>query len=222
MNASMTARHSLIPSFGRRWGRKLTAHQQMLVDELLPKISVTLPAKLEERTHLEIGFGGGEHLAAQAAANPQIHYIGCEPYMNGVAKLLATIDQQKIGNIRLFTDDARHLMASLPDGSIDTIYILFPDPWPKLRHNKRRIISLETLNELARIQPIGGRLLLATDHEDYSFWMLEHVLAHPHYDWTAERKADWQNPPADWVQTRYERKTSAEGRPPVFIDCRRV
>lgn len=217
----------LISSFGRRAGRSLTARQQMLVDELLPTLCIpdTADAGITPKPkaiHLEIGFGGGEHLAAQAAANHDILYLGCEPYMNGVAKLLSVIDEQKLTNIRLFTDDARLLIDRLPEASIATIYILFPDPWPKMRHHKRRIISQATFESLARIQPVGGRLLLATDHEDYSVWMFEQLRETPYYEWIAERESDWATPPADWVQTRYERKTTEQGRPPVFIECRRI
>lgn len=212
-----------LPSFGRRHGRSLTSHQQRLVDELLPTLIVN-PSGLPQNTAicLEIGFGGGEHLVAQAKANPDVLFIGCEPYINGVAKLLTQIDQEKINNIRLFTEDARLLVRQLPDASVNAVFILFPDPWPKLRHNKRRIVSQETLSLLARIQPAGARLLLATDHIDYSAWMFEHVLAHPHYEWRAKSKTDWENPPADWVQTRYQRKTTEQGRNPVFIECVRV
>lgn len=216
-----------IPSFGRRHGRSLTAYQQRLVDELLPTLQcrtddLAVVGRNEKKAlHLEIGFGGGEHLAAQAQANPDIQFIGCEPYINGVAKLLAEIDRQKLDNIRLYTDDARLLIRELPDASVAAVYILFPDPWPKVRHYKRRIISQETLSELARIQPKGARLLLATDHVDYGAWMLEHVLAHPDYEWTAECRADWETPPADWTQTRYQRKTTGEGRAPMFVECRR-
>jgi tRNA (guanine-N7-)-methyltransferase len=233
-----------LPSFGRRHGRALTDYQQKLVDELLPRLLIGHPVGREAsaqdlqrfctlafgkpqndghlKIHLEIGFGGGEHLAGRALANPDIQFIGCEPYINGVAKLLAAIDKHQITNIRLFTDDARHLIDALPERSVEQVYILFPDPWPKLRHNKRRIVSQATLAALARIQTQGAKLLLATDHEDYCAWMLEHVLATPHYEWTAQSKADWETPPPGWIETRYQQKTTLQGRKPTFIDCVRV
>ena len=139
--------------------------------------------------------------------------------MNGVAKCLAGIDQQKLNNIRLFTHDVRELLPQLPDASVDEIFILFPDPWPKLRHHKRRLINTQTIAMLARIHRHGGRLLIATDHEDYCAWILEHILASPHYRWTARTGSDWETPPSDWTQTKYQRKTSAEGRAPVFMEC---
>lgn len=213
-----------LSSFGRNRGRSLRPYQQQLVDELLPKLSVTgLPdTKGYSAVALEIGFGGGEHLLAQAAHNPDTLFIGCEPYINGVAKCLAGIDQQKLTNIRLCAGDARLLIKALPDACLDSAFILFPDPWPKLRHNKRRLVNQETLAMLARAHKPGGRLLIATDHVDYSVWILEQLAATPHYTWTAKAQADWLTPPADWTQTKYQRKTTAQGRPPLFFECVRI
>jgi tRNA (guanine-N7-)-methyltransferase len=246
-----------LSSFGRNRGRSLRPYQQGLVDELLPKIGITLTSPLGEvgallgvagegmgrvgivsphpksvgahldlsqgrsfnALALEIGFGGGEHLLAQAAHNPDTLFIGCEPFINGVAKCLAGIDAQKLTNIRLFTRDAREIIEALPDACLDSVFILFPDPWPKLRHNKRRLVNAKTLSMLARTHKKGGRLLLATDHVDYSVWMLEVLQNHPDYQWTAKEKADWNNQPSDWTETKYQRKTSAEGREPVFMEC---
>lgn len=172
--------------------------------------------------HLEIGFGAGEHLAAMAAANPKIGYIGCEPFFNGIGNLLVMIEAQKLSNIRLFVDDARLLLPLLPPASIAHIDILFPDPWPKPRHHKRRLITQQMLSMLARLQPAGGTLLLATDHEDYGAWMLEQVLAHPDYYWNPQSHTDWQTPPDNWVQTRYQHKTTLQGRKPLFLKCVRA
>ena len=212
--------HPFQSSFGRNRGRALRTQQQSLVDTLLPKLAVSV----EEVAHapkvaLEIGFGGGEHLVAQAAHHPETLFIGCEPFLNGVAKCLSAIARDALTNIRLYRDDARKLLLTLPDASVDTAFILFPDPWPKLRHHKRRLVNAETLSMLARVQKPGGRLLIATDHVDYSVWILEVLLAHPDYRWTAEAKDDWERPPADWTETKYQRKTSAEGRPPLFFEC---
>lgn len=238
-----------LSSFGRNRGKSLRPYQQSLVDDLLPKIAFP-PSSLRggeadaaihdgrqaevsgllrdarndgyTQLALEIGFGGGEHLLAQAAHNPDTLFIGVEPYINGVAKCLAGIDKQNLGNIRLNTQDARLLIKALPDACLDAAFILFPDPWPKARHNKRRLVNLETLAMLARAQKPGARLLIASDHEDYCVWILEHLAATPHYRWTAEAQADWLTPPADWTETKYQRKTTAQGRPPHFFECVRV
>ena len=211
-----------LSSFGRNRGRSLRPHQQSLLELLLPKISVSLACPLDKNAKklaLEIGFGGGEHLAAQALHNPDTLYIGCEPYVNGVAKLLCEIQDKNIQNIRIHMGDAREVIQALPPASVDEVFILFPDPWPKTRHNKRRLVNAQTLAMLARVHKKAGRLLLATDHVDYGAWMLELLAHHPDYTWTAERAADWQIPPADWTQTKYQRKTTEQGRLPQFFEC---
>ena len=210
-----------LSSFGRNRGRSLRPHPQKLVDELLPTLAVNVsdPHEGFATLAIEIGFGGGEHLLAQAAHHPHTLFIGCEPFINGVAKCLAGIESQGLKNIRLFTNDARKLLEDLPENSIDSAFILFPDPWPKVRHNKRRLVNTETLGMLARVQKQAGRLLIATDHVDYSVWILERLLVSPHYEWTAQAQADWKNPPSDWTQTKYQRKTTEQGRPPLFFEC---
>lgn len=168
---------------------------------------------------LEIGFGGGEHLAHQAALHPNIGMIGCEPYENGMADMLKHIDTHKLDNIRVFSDDARLLMEKLPEASIERVFILYPDPWPKSRHHKRRLVSTETLDMVARILKPGGLLRLATDHEGYATWILERLLAHNNFSWTANSCEDWLNPPSDWISTRYEQKALA-GRP-TYLEFKR-
>ena len=218
---SSPAQPKFLSSFGRNRGRSLRPYQQGLVDDLLPKLAPNAHAPKEgySKLALEIGFGGGEHLVAQAAHNPDTLFIGCEPFINGVAKCLAAIDAQKLTNIRLFTQDARTLIEALPDACLDSVFILFPVPWPKLRHNKRRLVSAETLSMLARTHKKCGRLLIATDHVDYSVWMLEVLLTYPDYEWAAQVQADWKNPPSDWTETKYQRKTTEQGREPVFLEC---
>jgi tRNA (guanine-N7-)-methyltransferase len=207
-------------SFGRRNGR-LRSNPQRLLDEVLPSVRLqTAPLALPEgytKYALEIGFGAGEHIAAQAMHHPETLYIGCEPYMPGVAKLLRVIEQNNIGNIRLYTDDARDLMATLPDGSMHEVYILFPDPWPKARHHKRRLITHDFLHMLSRLQQPGDTMLIATDHVDYAGWILHEIARTPEYQWTAERQSDWRDFPKSWAETKYQRKTSAEGRAPMFF-----
>ncbi len=218
--------------YGRKRGRPLRPGQRELVDDLLPRLSIGLPAAGEfdpgalfaprpRSTWLEIGFGGGEHLAAQAEAHRDTGFIGCEVYENGVAKLLGEIERRRLANIRLFTDDARLLIAALPAASIGRVFILFPDPWPKARHHRRRIVSSDTLGQLARVMTDGAELRLATDKPDYFSWMLERVTADPAFEWLATHPADWQRRPVDWPPTRYEEKARAAGRAPAFLHARR-
>jgi tRNA (guanine-N7-)-methyltransferase len=199
---------------------------------LLPALRIALPEEggLDPRSlfaapvdeiWLEIGFGAGEHLAAQAAAHPRVGFIGCEVFENGVAKLLAEIHRLGLENIRLLVDDARLLLAALPARSLDRVFILFPDPWPKERHKKRRIVSVETLDALGLLMRDGAELRLATDDADYARSMLGRVTAHADFEWLARRPADWRERPADWPMTRYEKKARAAGRAPIFLRCRR-
>jgi tRNA (guanine-N7-)-methyltransferase len=214
--------------FGRRRGRALRPRRQSLVATLLPQLAValsgsrpldppTLFGAAPRRIWLEIGFGGGEHLAQQAEAHPAIGFLGCEVFENGIAKLLAEIDRRGLANIRIVNDDARLLLAALPPASIDRLFILFPDPWPKQRHKKRRLVSGETLDRLAVIMSGGAELRLATDDPDYLGSMLERVTAHPAFEWLARRPADWRQRPADWPPTRYEEKARVAGRAPYFL-----
>ncbi len=218
--------------YGRRRGRPLHRGQQALVDTLLPRLAVTLPAAgvldpsalfdpRPEEVWLEIGFGSGEHLAVQAAAHPAIGLIGCEVFENGIAKLLADVQRRALANVRILTDDARLLIAALPPASIGRVFILFPDPWPKQRHHKRRIVAEETLDALAAIMTDGAELRLATDDLDYLAWMLARVPVHPAFAWLADRPSDWRIRPADWPATRYEAKAIAAGRQPYFLRLRR-
>ncbi len=210
--------------YGRRKGRPLRAAQQALVDTLLPRLEIDPgiggapvdPAALfaghVEDVWLEIGFGAGENLTWHAAAYPGYGFIGCEPYLNGVARLLTTIDEGGLGNVRIYRDDARHLIGSLADRSIGRIFVLFPDPWPKLRHHKRRIVGPGTLPDFARLLRDGGELRVATDDPAYKAWILQHVLANGAFEWTARGPGDWRSRPVDWPATRYERKALAAGR----------
>lgn len=170
---------------------------------------------------LEIGFGGGEHLATQAARHRDVGIIGVEPFVNGVAKLMRAIEREALVNVRVLMDDARLLLQVVATGSVDRAFVLFPDPWPKVRHHKRRIVNRETLADIARVLRPGGHLRLATDHADYARWMLAAALAEPRFAWTAESSRDWVEPPVDWVPTRYEAKARAAGRNPVFLDFMR-
>jgi tRNA (guanine-N7-)-methyltransferase len=214
--------------YGRRRGRPLRPGQRQLHKTLLPQLAVTLPeigpldpaapfATRPDSVWLEIGFGAGEHLAAQAAAHPGIGFLGCEVFENGVARLVAEIARSGLGNIRVFPDDARALLDALAPASLDRVFILFPDPWPKARHHKRRLVSPATLDRLAMLMRPGTELRLATDDRDYLAWMLEHATAHPAFEWLARGPADWRERPPDWPPTRYEEKARAAGRMPAFL-----
>jgi tRNA (guanine-N7-)-methyltransferase len=206
----------------------MRAGRQLLRDELLPRLTISLPehGPLDPTTlfaapcqavWLEIGFGGGEHLAAQAADHPDVGFIGCEVFENGIARLIGEIARRNLGNIRIFADDARLLLDHLMPASIGRVFILFPDPWPKERHHKRRLVATPTLDRLAAIMQPGAELRLATDDGGYLAWMLDHLTAHPDFAWTARRPADWQQRPPDWPATRYEEKARAAGREPSFL-----
>jgi tRNA (guanine-N7-)-methyltransferase len=171
---------------------------------------------------LEIGFGGAEHLIAQAQANPDTGFIGCEPFVNGMAKALAAIEHHKLRNIRLFAGDATHLIAWLPAASLSRIDILYPDPWPKRRQWKRRFVQDDSLAALARILKPGGELRFATDIPGYASWVLARVLRSPHYEWTAQCAEDWQRPWPDFAGTRYEAKAKRENRTPAYFSFRRM
>lgn len=202
------------------------------MDRLLPGLAVPTPqtgteidpAKLFGRAMtacwLEIGFGAGEHLAWQAAQHPEVGIIGCEPFVNGVSSLLHQIDKSGLDNIRIHPDDARPLIDALPDGSIDRCFLLFPDPWPKARHHRRRFVGPETLDAVARILSDGAEFRLASDDSGLVDWMLYQLRRHPAFRWAASRAADWRTRPPDWPGTRYESK-ALHGRPVYMTFHRR-
>jgi tRNA (guanine-N7-)-methyltransferase len=219
-------------SYGRRRGRRPSARQAALLLHELPrvalKLSVAPPARLSEifvppvdEVWLEIGFGGGEHLLWQARANPRVGLIGCEPFEDGVVKALSAIEQEELANIRLHADDARPLLRWLPDAAIARAFILFPDPWPKKRHQKRRLVSAATLGGLARIMRPGAELRIATDIGDYARWILLAVRQQRSFAWSAAGPRDWRERSADWPSTRYEQKALREGRRCSYFRFRR-
>ena len=219
---------------GRTKGGKLSPRKQRLCDELLPDLQVT-PADLEsslqplqlfpsttQQVWLEIGFGGGEHLAWQAGQNPDIGMIGCEPFVNGVAKLLVFIDEQNLCNVRIRDDDAVPLLEALAPQSIDRLFILHPDPWPKKRHHKRRFITQHNLDLLAKVMKPGAELRFASDIPHYVAWTLKHMAQRDDFLWTAQSAIDWRTRPDDWPATRYGQKALREGRPPAHLRFVRV
>ena len=215
--------------YGRRKGKPLKAGRQGLLETLLPTLKIAAPAPGETldpcglfaarpaSVWLEIGFGGGEHLAAQAHAHPDIGFIGSEVFLNGVAGVLKHIDTNGVRNVRIFNDDVRRLLPHLPDASLGRIFLLFPDPWPKARHAKRRFISTAMLDELARLLVDGGELRVASDHPVYVRWCLQHAPIHPDFVWPVTGPDDWQARPSDGFPTRYEQKAIEAGRPPVYL-----
>ncbi len=219
--------------YGRHRGRPLKPSQKKLLAERLPSLRVRLPEAEggldpcplfgpgTKEVWLEIGFGTGEHLVRQAAAHPEHGIIGCEPFVNGVAKLLRAIEALGLGNVRIFPDDARLLLAALAPASIGRAFALFPDPWPKARHRKRRIVSAQTVPDLARVLKDGAELRFASDDADYCRAVLALLWRGADFDWTAERAADWRTRPADWPETRYEAKARAAGRAPAYLSFRR-
>ena len=210
-------------TFGRTGGRPLSRRQQTLISERLPELAVAVgkPGMLDPRTlfdavsqvWLEIGSGGGEHLVAQARRHPDTGLIGCEPFIEVMAKTLGGIETSGLENVRLHMDDARPLMSGLQPASIARAFILFPDPWPKKKHHKRRLIQPGFLDELARICQPGAHVRFATDIKSYANEALEKFTHHPAFDWLAEAAGDWRSPPADHVTTRYELKRLGDCAP---------
>jgi tRNA (guanine-N7-)-methyltransferase len=215
-------------TFGRVKARALRPRQARLMDELLPKLA--LPASRFDpkalcpsarEVWLEAGFGAGEHLAAQAARHPDALLIGVEPFVNGLAACLAHIDDAGLENVRLHGGDVRLVMDCLPDAALSRIYVLFPDPWPKTRHKKRRLIQPDFIGEAARLLGSGGLFRFATDWADYGDWTLERFSWSKAFRWTAERAADWRRPWPDHVATRYERKRLGDCAP-VWLEFQRL
>jgi len=218
--------------FGRRKGHALRPHQAALMETLLPKLAVELgirpPSDLAtlfpmaaDGVRLEIGFGGGEHLVAQAEQHPRIGFIGVEPFVNGMAKALAAIEAKALANILLHFGDATFLLEWLPPAALARVDLLYPDPWPKRRHWKRRFVQDRSVAEIARVLKPGGEFRFASDIPDYTAWTLAHVLRSPAFVWTAEHADDWRRPWPGFSETRYEAKAKREGRVPCYLIFRK-
>ncbi len=219
--------------FGRRKGHKLRKRQAELFDTLLPVLALDLsqpaPAELHalfpvpvNEVQLEIGFGAGENMIAQAAARPRTGFIGVEPFVNGMAKALAAIKNAGLQNIRLHFDDAASLMAWLPDASLARIDLIHPDPWPKRRHWKRRFVQDATIAQFARILQRGGELRFVTDLADYAAWTLQRFLRADAFVWTAQCADDWRKAWPDFTPTRYHAKAARQQRTPCFLIFRKL
>ena len=217
-------------SYGRRKAKPLSDRKTRLMADLLPRRRVDLSEPYDRSTlfpqridavWLEIGFGSGEHLLSQAEQHPDIGFIGCEPFINGMASLLGSVDSRGLKNIRVHDGDARDVLAWLPGGAIGRIFLLFPDPWPKLRHRKRRLLSEETALAFARVLRPGGELRFASDDGDYAAEALLALKRSGEFTWLADSAADWRSRRQDWPETRYERKALSEGRKPAYLRFRR-
>ncbi|MDR6755016.1 tRNA (guanine-N7-)-methyltransferase [Mycoplana sp. BE70] len=219
--------------FGRRKGKPLRERQARQLDEVLPTLVLDLsqpaPDRIEDlfafppaRLRLEIGFGGGEHLIHRALEQPDTGFIGVEPFVNSMAKLVGRIEETGARNIRLYDDDATEVLDWLPAASIDQIDLLYPDPWPKRKHWKRRFVSKVNLDRFARVLKPGGHFCFASDIDTYVNWTLLYCGAHPAFEWTAGNAADWLTPFAGWPGTRYEAKARREGRSSAYLTFRRV
>ena len=215
--------------YGRRKGQQLRGRKQRLMDEMLPTLRLdptsnkpsdiaALFDKSFSRYQLEIGFGGGEHLAHQAESNRNTAYIGVEPFINGMAKMLGEIEDRSLENVRLFDDDATQLLDWLPDDCLDQIDLLYPDPWPKKRNWKRRFVSQKNLSRFARVLKPGATFRFASDIDTYINWTLNHVEKHGGLEWQARTADDWRDPWNGWIRTRYEAKAIREGRVPCYLE----
>lgn len=219
-------------SFGRKRGRKPSPRQRRLWEQVLPHCRVDLERLADgpleamfeppvREVWLEVGFGGAEHLIDQAKRHPDVGFIGCEPFEDGVIKALTAIKEGGIGNVRIHADDVRPLVRALPRQSIGLVFVLFPDPWPKARHAKRRLVSRPFLDLLANVMKPGAELKVATDIDAYARTVMEAAMLHPAFVWTATTAEDWRRPWPDWPGTRYEAKAIREGRRPMFLTFRR-
>jgi tRNA (guanine-N7-)-methyltransferase len=216
--------------FGRSRGKALRPGQQRLLAEALPQISIAPEAlaaghafaEPPREVWLEIGFGAGEHLIEQAKANPDVGFIGCEPFLNGVVAALAGLKREGLSNVRLRRGDAQAVIEAAPDAFFSRVFILYPDPWPKRRHHKRRVIGAAMIEALARVMRGGAELRFATDVDDYAGWTLARFLASPYFRWAARSADEWRRPWPEWRPTRYEAKARAEGRQSVYLTFARL
>lgn len=221
--------HGPLRSYGRIKARQLKSRQAALVQDRLPDLALPDPAlgpidptalmPGASKIWLEIGFGGGEHMAAQALAHPDVLILGAEPFLNGAASALRHIDEQGLSNIRLLQGDARDLMAALPDGCLDRVFILFPDPWPKARHHKRRLVQAPVIQDLARLLRPGGKLRFATDWADYADWTLQRINRSPDFSWTAERAKRLDPAPGPITSPPAMKKSLGTARRRFWIFC---
>lgn len=219
--------------FGRRKGKPLSPRREDLMARELPRLTVDLTGPAPEdlkslfeadidRICLEVGFGGGEHLLHRARTEPQTGFIGVEPFVGSMAKAVAAVVDEKLKNVKLYDDDAVNVLDWLPPASLDLAYQLYPDPWPKVRHWKRRFINEQNLSRYARALKQGAEFRFASDIDTYIDWTLRHCRDHPEFEWTAATSSDWKQPWQGWPGTRYEDKAIREGRVGRYLTFRRI
>jgi tRNA (guanine-N7-)-methyltransferase len=226
----MKAAEKYLRFAGRRKGRPLhegRAHALQAVSDFMIPMEIMDKTAIDPKSFfdnppqklwIEIGFGNGEHLIGQALQNPDVSFIGCEPFINGVSAAAKDIVQQDLKNIRLWPDEALAFLEKFPDQCADRIFLLFSDPWPKTKQYKRRVIQPETVNLFARLVKKGGEVRLATDHVDLAEWMLLHMVPHESFIWKNFMTGEWTTAPGDWVETRYQQKAAQQGRHAHFMD----
>lgn len=217
--------------FGRRKTRGLSDRKAELSETLLPRLLIDASRPIDDpralfsrpvrAIHVEIGFGAGEHLLHRVQGEPEVGFIGIEPFVNGMAQLLAHADGRDLGNLRLYDEDAVELLDALPASSVERVDLLYPDPWPKRKHWKRRFVADRNIKRIARVLSDGGEFRFASDIPSYVDWTLHHASRHGGLDWTARRAPDWNEPWAGWIRTRYEAKAVREGRTPCYLRFRR-
>ncbi|MCJ8323828.1 MAG: tRNA (guanosine(46)-N7)-methyltransferase TrmB [Rhizobiales bacterium] len=218
---------------GRTFVKGMSQRQFDLLADFLPKVALDVGALKVDGVQslfdtqkgeywMEVGFGGGEHLARLAREHPDVGFIGCEPFQNGVAKLLIEVEDDNIGNIAVHSDDARTVLDALPDASLDKLFLLYPDPWHKSKHHKRRFICAENMVQIARVLKPGAVFFVASDIPDYVSWTLRHLQNDENFEWLAEQDTDWLQPPKGWQATRYEAKAQRHGRKSAYLFFRRL
>ena len=221
--------------YGRRKGHTLSSRQENLLENVLPKVAVNIPQNHDSSIDieglfgrknaplwLEIGFGKGEHIATQASWRSDVNIIGCEPYINGVVGLLDRMAEEKQENIRIYPDDARDVLERLPEASVERVFLLHPDPWPKNKHEKRRFVSQENLKILAQVMKDGAELRIGTDHFNYARWTMFQIYQSPFFNWNAQFAEHWRTRPSDWPETRYQQKALKDGVNSVYLSFTRV
>lgn len=217
-----------IQFYGRRKARPLRDKRQAAYDAVLPQVRINAPEDAlkfdfdPREVWLEIGFGNGDSLAQWHRAYPDIGFVGCEPFINGVSNFCKLVVDDDLSNLKIWPDAMQGLLPALPDASFDRLYLLNSDPWPKKRHHRRRVVQVETLKLFSRLLKPGGLFVMTTDHDTLAQWMLEHALNEPSLEWTAQSKADWETPPEGWLETRYEGKGKEAGRVQRYLVFRKI
>lgn len=221
-DSKSSVKNNLIRSYGRIKSRKLSLHKNYLINEFFNNYKISTLDEKHPHNHLEIGFGFGEFLFDHSKRNPNINFYGYEPHLNGVANLLSFLEKEPLKNLKISNNDIRQEIVYFPQNFFEKIYLLFPDPWPKIKHHKRRLINTEFLdNILAPKLNKNGKLIIATDHNSYKTWIFNQILQSQNFKWQASSKESWQKFPNDWTVTKYQKKAIVEGRIPILIELQK-